>query len=328
MAAAHLDLDLDHAHPPTARHDDLVQDRMNLHRSVCALQRDLEPQPLLDLVVAGQHLVQGPLEVDPFDLGEEANAAQVDAQRRHAGGVDCPRRAQEGAVAAEDADDARPRQVRADGIGLFRRRLPGIDAVLAAPRVPALEQAGRCRDRRVVGEADGIGHSVGAPASSRSMIFSSCRRSAASSTATSGSCTAAYDRSSPAAMNARIRLDGETPRARAAVSTRSRSWSGMRSETMWRIVSGEASCSTSTVTASSPTKALSCSTGVTLRDRDDRRFMCGDRSTSCYAPSASRRRSSARNSTLPSPPVTGEGMVCSSSNPASGAYRARSSSTR
>ena len=43
-------------------------------------------------------------------------------------------------------------------------------------------------------------------------------------------------------MSARIRLDGDTPRACAASSTRASSASGIRRLTIWRIVSGDGSC--------------------------------------------------------------------------------------
>jgi len=80
VAAAHLDLDLDHAHPRSARHDHLVQAGVALTIAARTDQGRLDPEPILEREIPAGNLAQRLLEVAGLHLGQEADASQVDAQ--------------------------------------------------------------------------------------------------------------------------------------------------------------------------------------------------------------------------------------------------------
>ena len=59
----------------------------------------------IDAIVAGEDARQRRIELVAGDRGQEADAPEVDADRRDAGAEQAPQRAQHRAVAAEDDDD-------------------------------------------------------------------------------------------------------------------------------------------------------------------------------------------------------------------------------
>ena len=126
-------------------------------RQACALalavgaqQGGLDPEPILQREVAARHLGEGLLEVIGLDLGQEPDPPEVDAERRRRRIADPARRAQEGAVPAEHADQvACPTHSAAIRSRSSASDVPGLDPVGLRTR-PA-----RARERRGPGDWSG-----------------------------------------------------------------------------------------------------------------------------------------------------------------------------
>ena len=92
-------------------------------------KRHLEDRALLDPVVAVEETVQAFLELIRLDLGEEAEAAEVDAEDRNAARRRKPRAREKSAVAAERHDESRVFEVGGDGaLRAVAVGLPPLDA--------------------------------------------------------------------------------------------------------------------------------------------------------------------------------------------------------
>ena len=192
VRARNLDLELDHPNAAAARDDHLVEAGMVLARAVGSDEADGDPEPILHGVVPRLDLVERLLEILGLDLRQEADPPEVDAERRHARSADRPRRAQEGPVATEDADEVGARELRGDRVERVARRVPGLDVVGRTPCTAAFEEGRGAVAVRVEGEPDPLHSASWSTGWRLAAIRSTARRRSASSAARSlGSRTAA-----------------------------------------------------------------------------------------------------------------------------------------
>ena len=128
------------------------------------MDRGFERHPILDLEIPFDQPGQRGLQAIGFDLGEEANLAQVDAEQRHVYFRYGSSRPQERTVAAQDDENPRLGQLFDQGAQLAGRRRPVGDAAQLAPAFGAFTEFQRRFLRWVVGEADAL--ELHAPANS------------------------------------------------------------------------------------------------------------------------------------------------------------------
>ena len=82
--AVDLDDHLEHPLAGALLHRRLVQRPTRTEQPAVAGRSHVDRQSLLHVVVAGQDVLDGPLEVGRLGLGEEPDATKVDAEQRHA----------------------------------------------------------------------------------------------------------------------------------------------------------------------------------------------------------------------------------------------------
>lgn len=97
-------------------HGRLVQRPVRVDDVAVLVNDDIDGHPLLDLVRLGHHPVDDLVEVVPFGLREEADAAEVDAEHRHPGRAGELGAAQQRAVTAEDDEQLTPVEALRGGL--------------------------------------------------------------------------------------------------------------------------------------------------------------------------------------------------------------------
>ena len=119
----------------------------------------LERHPFVDPVLALGDQPEHGLEVVALGLRQEADLAEVDPEQRDVHFRDRARRPKERAVAPEDDEHVRRRELAKEGRRVARRRFPLPDSADLAPAGGAGTELDRGLDRGVVGKPDPLdGH--------------------------------------------------------------------------------------------------------------------------------------------------------------------------